>query len=188
MKYFIYDVETGGKTTKYSLLSFYGVVCNDKFEIVDELSPNIRHEKYILQAEAMRVNQINLVSHDKEALDLSLAQKRFNDWILTNSSYGTEKLINTGHSVSFDKAFVAKYLCRDLEKYVTRHNLDTGTLALILKSIGRLPDSFEVSLKNLANYYKIVNEVPHNAKYDVLTTLAVLKCMLAEIREDKQKL
>lgn len=182
MKYFLYDTETGGNTPKYSLLTFFGVILNEKLEIIDSISLKIKNKEYILSPEAMKVNQIDFVKLNDEAEELEVCANKLSKFLLLHTNFGQEKLVNTGHNIFWDLNFVKKRLLPNVETFVTKHNLDTGTLALLLKSINKLPTNFEISLKNLANHYNVEARNFHTAEDDVYTTVAVLKCMLREIK------
>lgn len=182
MKYFLYDTETGGNSPKYSLLTFFGVILDEKLEVIDNISLKIKNKKYVLSPEAMKINKIDFLKHDSEAEDLEVCVAKLSKFLLLHTNFGQEKLVNTGHNIFWDLNFVKIRLLPNIETFVTKHNLDTGTLALILKSIGKLPSNFEISLKNLANHYNVEAKIFHTAEDDVYTTVAVLKCMLKEIK------
>lgn len=185
MRYLVYDIETGGSDPEYSILTFYAVVLDEKLAELDSISLKIKHEKYIVQPAALKINGINLVEHDSIAEKIDKCREKLEQFLLLNTSYGKEKLVNTGHNIFWDLNFVKKTLFPEIDSYVTKHSLDTGTLALILKSIKKLPPDFEISLKNLSEYYNVKSNTYHEARADVLTTVAVLKCMLSEIKEKK---
>lgn len=181
MKYFFYDCETGGNNTKYSLLSFYGVVLDENFNKIDDIDLKIKHKTYVVSPEAMKYNGIDLISHEKTAENIDVCRKKLETFLAKNTSFRKEILINSGHNVFWDTKFVTKRLFKDFDKYLSRHCLDTGCMALILKHMGKIPVDFEISLSNLVKYYNVNTGTLHEAKNDVWATILVLKCMLKDI-------
>ena len=183
MKYFFHDFETGGHENT-SILTFYGVITDALFNPMEEIEFSIRPENgiYHVQAQALKVNNINIVDHYNRAEDMIICNRKIRDFIIMKAtSFGTRKLVPAGHNVYFDNQLLKNHFFPDFGQYFYRHNLDTGSLALLLKAIGRLPEDFHISLINLANHYGIDATGAHESKTDTLMTIAVLKCMIAEI-------
>lgn len=69
MKYLVMDCETGGFEGT-SLLSFYFGVLDEDFNVLDELDLLLRPKDHIyhINPEALEVNKINLIEHDKKAI------------------------------------------------------------------------------------------------------------------------
>lgn len=182
MKYFFHDFETGGFENT-SILTFYGVTTDVLFNPMQEIELSIRPESgiYNVQAQALKVNNINIVEHYAKSEEKVDCNRKVRDFITKATGFGTRKLVSAGHNVYFDNQLLKNHFFPDFSQYFYRHNLDTGSLALLLKAIGRLPEEFNISLVNLANHYGLDATKAHESKTDTLMTIAVLKCMIAEI-------
>lgn len=187
MKYLACDVESGGvDSKKQSILTAYLAVLDSNFNIIDELELAVKPNdgNYVVTAEAMNINKINLIEHDAKAITESEAGGKLRDFLIQNNKDGADKLIPVGHNVKFDIIFMGDKLLniRTIEKYVSYRYLDTGVLAQALKAIGKIPESVSGSLGSLVSHYKINPGEFHTARGDTLMTIEVLKRMLAEIK------
>lgn len=184
MRYFFHDFETGGFENT-SILTFYGLLTDKKFNKIDDIEFSIKPESglYLVDPEALKINKINLVEHFATAEDKSSCKRRLRDFIMRATAFGTKKVYPAGHNVYFDNQLLkTHFFSEDYGDLFFRHNFDTGTLAVLLKTIGKLPEDFSVSLSNLATHYKIDSSGAHQSKSDVLLTVAVLKCMMEELK------
>lgn len=188
MRYFFNDAETGGLTPKQSLLTYYGAITDENFTIIDEIDLKIRPKDgiYRVEAQALAVNKIDIIEHDKVALPIEECRRLFRDFLLKHTKFKNEKLYSAGHNGYYDNAFVSKYLLPDFNDFFSRHCVDTAGLAVLLKGMGRLPKELKISLGSLAEHYGISFLThAHDAKSDVRVTIAVLKCMLNDITSRK---
>lgn len=189
-KYLALDNETGGLAHHYpSLLSTYLLALDENFNTVAELDLLVKPEDgvYAVTAEALNVNKINLIEHDKIAITEREAKTAIKNFLYKLNPDGKDKLVPIGHNVYFDIAFLTRSYGLDLNpgtwnKYVSYRVLDTGTIAAFLKASSKMPEDLKGSLGALADYYNI--EFPekyrHTAKGDTLATVEVLKRMLNE--------
>lgn len=126
-----------------------------------------------------------------------------------NKQFLNAEIVLAGHNVHFDNDFILDKLNEsfirksNVQLYATNEligvrgiynpksyakvlknkaNLDTAHIAQFLKLCGKLPKDLNVSLSELANYYKINNSQAHTAKGDVEMTIEVLKHMLKEVK------
>lgn len=183
MKYFLYDTETGGNKINASILTLYGVVCNEKFEVVDTISLKIRPNDgiYRVEAEALAINKINLVEHDKVAVTQSVAAQTLR-WFLENHSENGEKITVGGWNNYWDNSFIQAHLLPDLNDLISRHLLDVASTAVLLKTMGLLPGDLKLSLVNLVKHYNVEFENgAHDAQSDIMATVAVFKCMQKQL-------
>lgn len=188
MRHFFYDTETGGCTPKQSLLTFYGVVTDENFDVLDEISFALKPADgiYRIQIEALRVNQINLVEHDKVAISMEHGKVKLRDFLVKNSCYGVHKLHPAGWNIYWDNAIVQKQLLEDFDDFFSRHCLDVAGIAVLLKTMGKLPEGLKLSLSTLAEHYGVnFLTQAHDAKSDVGVTISVLKCMLRDLKPQK---
>lgn len=183
--YFFQDFETGGYAGT-SILSFYGCVTDDKFNVLKEEHFNLRPEDgiYRVEAQALDVNKIDIVKHWQTGISKGVAVQKIHHLIHDGVLWGDSKLFVAGHNVHFDMRHLEALIGEQkIREYLHRHQLDTGALAVALKHKGKLPADLEISLWGLAKHYGCLpsNKSLHEAKTDVETTIKVLKCMLQEI-------
>lgn len=178
--YLFHDFETGGYEGT-SLLSWYGCITDDEFRVIETIEAYFRPEDgiYRVESQALAVNKINLVQHDKKAATIELWRPQIEKFV--DKFHGSHhKLYLVGHNVNFDNQHLEKIIgAKMFRRVFHRHVLDTGTLAVLLKIQNKLPEDFDISLQNLADHFGIVPEHQHEAKADVETTIAVLQRMLA---------
>lgn len=187
-KYIALDLETGGIGHDKSLLTAYLAILDENLDIIDELDLKIKpnDDIYVLTAEALNINKIDIISHDKEAITEKFAAELIYRFI-KKAVHGDGMLMlphhfltPIGHNVAFDIQFLtAKTLSKkSWDQFVAYRTLDTSTTAQYLIAKGELPD-MKASLGTLAKYYGIEFEA-HTAKGDTLATVAVMKKMLGK--------
>jgi DNA polymerase III alpha subunit (gram-positive type) len=185
MKYIALDAETGGIGKDKSLLTLYFGVYGENFELLDELDLLIKPNDgiYTVTAEALDINKINLVEHDKKAVTEKEAGTLLYEFLAKNSPFGEIKLIPVGHRVEFDIDFVvAKLLSKgSWEKFVSYRTQDTSVICQFMKAAKLLPEDLKGSLGSLTEYYGVAHEAKHTAKDDAQATMMVLKNMLRHV-------
>ena len=181
-KYIALDVESGGVTSGTSLLSLYVTILDSDFNMIDEMDLKIKPDDgiYYVTAEAMAVNGINLIEHDKEAITERQAGSKLYTFLNKNNPGGEVKLLPIGQNVGFDIEFVIEKLIAkgSWEKYVSYRLLDTGVIAQYLKLLGKIPESVSGGLSSLVEFFGVEKREAHIAKNDVLMTVDVLRSML----------
>lgn len=186
-KYFCFDCETGGINPKMSLLTLYGMVLDQNLHPIDKIDLKIKPDngRYSISAEAVDINKIDIVQHDKVAIPEREAAKEFYDFAFRHG--GTTKMIPTGHNISLDVRFVKQHLLKDEGHYIdgnawgrffSYRRLDTATISHFLRLAGRLPSDLDGSLQSLAKYFDLSYEDAHNAEFDAKLTLKVLKLLI----------
>lgn len=189
-KYFLFDSETGGvPEKKTSLLTVYGMLLDQKFEISDTIDLKIKPDDgvYVIEPYAMTVNGIDLMKHDKEAIGAAEASHKFIDFI-TRNNIGTHKIIPVGHNVAFDIAFMKQLIGgTEWRRMFSKKAIDTASIAEFLCATGILPPSEEVdcSLAGLAARFDFSYAGAHDAEFDAKLTLKVLKKLQALVQERK---
>ena len=175
MKILFIDTETGGlNPEKHSLLTV-ALAVYDGDEIINIKEIAIKHREYIVTPKALEINNINLVEHDKSAISSKDAVNEIIKFIIDN--FGTEKCIIAGHNVEFDYKFLDKLFLNEkqyLWKYVSHRKIDTCSLINYL-SITRKIEIESASLESAINFFKIKIDARHNAKDDVIATIAVFE-------------
>lgn len=189
-KYLTLDVETCGVEPSHSLLTFYIGILDENFVLRDELDVKCKPDNgnYLVTAQALGVNQINLVEHDKVAKVYSSVSTPLYGFLSHSSDKGAIKLIPIGHNISFDIKMMQKHLLskKVWDNFVSYRTLDTGCVGQFLIAAGLIDGTKTTgSLESLVNYFGIQPnlvgyEEPklHDARYDTLITVAVLKAMM----------
>lgn len=189
-KYIVYDVETGGlHKDQHSLLTAYFKIIDQNFNPLDSLSLKIKPSDgtYHVTSGALKVNKIDLVKHNNEAITTEEARPKLIAFLSKHSASGEAKLTPVGHNVSFDEGFVEGLLenpkmgmsGKDTwEMYVSYRRLDTSSLAEALRLRGVIPASVSGSLGNLAQFFGIDSSGAHDAQVDVDMTVDLLRAML----------
>jgi hypothetical protein len=173
-----FDSETGGIGREVSLLSVHLAACDTNWEVVDDLmlftKPN--DGNYVVTAEALEINKINLIEHDKVAITYSEAGGKLRDFLWRNSKNGKIKLQPMGKNVGFDVEKVTDNILgpKTWSQFVSYRNYDITPLITYLKRTGKLPMDAPESLEGMANYIKFPF-VPHTADGDNFAGIAVIK-------------
>lgn len=180
--YIALDVEAGGVVPEVSILTAYFAVLDDKFALVDELSLAIKPDDHVyhVTAEALEVNGINLIEHEKIATTAGAAGGKLREFLIKSSNLGAIKLIPIGHGVAGDlnKVYEEVLNKKEAQKYISWRVLDTGVIAQFLRTCGKLPESVTAGLDSLVEYFGIERRKAHDAKNDTLMTVDVLKALI----------
>ncbi len=181
MKYLALDTETGGFEGT-SLLTAYFSVQDEDFNEVDSLLLEMKPEdgKYIVTAEALRINGIDLKLHDQRAITYKEAGTKLFNFLMGNSIMGADKLIPVGHNVQFDIQKIIEFLISkgSWQKFVSYRTMDTGVIARACIQAGLIPPSVSGSLGSIAEHFGVDTTQAHTADHDVFMTMAVLERML----------
>lgn len=203
MKYLVLDTETGGIGPEVSLLSAYFRVLDENLNLLNELELFVKPNDglYKVTAEAMAINKINLIEHEKKAITYREAGTKLFDFIRENSEIKNifvpmgesptspkaipapstiDKLEPLGHNVAFDIIKVKDNLISEGSwlKFVSYRLLDTGVIGNYLKKTGKIPKEISGSLGSYCDYFKVDKTKAHDAKGDVIMTIEVFKEML----------
>jgi DNA polymerase III alpha subunit (gram-positive type) len=183
-KFIAFDNETGGISPKTSLLTTYFAILDEKLNKVDELDlalkPNAG-EPYVVEAQGLEVNKINLIEHDKVAINYSQGGQQLVQLLRKHIS-GKDKLTPLGHNVHFDINSIGVHLLgeRTWHQFVSYKVQDTQVIAQFLQRKGALPTGMSISLGSLVKFFNIkITGNAHEAKYDALATIEVYKRLLS---------
>jgi oligoribonuclease (3'-5' exoribonuclease) len=185
-RYVALDCEMGGLKPQCALLTAYFQVIDDEFNVIDELYLRMKPDDdlYICEAPAMEVNQIDLISHDKEAVSYREAKTTLYQFLKKNSKEGKAKLLPLGHSVLIDIEMIQNHLLtrKSFEQWCSYHYLDTGVIGMVLKKVGLIPMEQKGSVEAYAQYFGISwPGKAHDAKNDTLVTIEIYRRMLDRI-------
>lgn len=189
MKYVALDTETGGFEGTSLLTAFFSVQ-DENFKELDSLMLEMKPEdgKYIVTAEALRINGIDLKLHDQRAVTYKEAGTKLYNFLNGNSVLGSDKLIPVGHNVQFDIQKLIEFLIskNSWQKFVSYRTMDTGVVARACIQAGLIPSSVTGSLSSIAEYFGMDTNAAHTADYDVFMTMTVLEKMLELMRNGKR--
>jgi DNA polymerase-3 subunit epsilon/ribonuclease T len=184
-KYLLVDTETGGLEPHLSLLTATFLCLDENRTIVDKLELFIRPDDdvYKVQAIALKVNGINLVEHNKEAISESEAKEIFLAFVQKHTSKD-KKLKFISQSTAYDlKWLQAKFLPIDeWETYFDRRPIDTQSTAVFLQDAGILPQTLSCGLQSLCEYFCIEVKDVHTATGDCMMTLALYLRLLELVK------
>jgi oligoribonuclease (3'-5' exoribonuclease) len=176
--YIALDVEAGGTTNDKSILSAYFIVLDEDLKtIYGELDLKIKPNDgiYHVTAEALNINKIDLVQHDKEAVTEGKASTLLYEFLEKHAPQGKTKLTPLGHGIEHDILFIKEHLLKNINKYVSYRYLDTGCVTQFLKLTGKVSRDLEGSLEKIANYFEIFIHTLHTAKDDTWLTIEILR-------------
>jgi DNA polymerase III epsilon subunit-like protein len=127
-------------------------------------------------AQALSVNKINLIEHDKIAVPAKDAKIALFNFLAENSKAGKDKLTVVGWNIHFDLGFIYEHLLpkSEWEKSVSYRTLDLQPVGAMLKLAGKVPATLG-SLGSYAEHFGMDTSKAHDAKEDVKLTLGVFK-------------
>lgn len=175
------DTESGGLLEDSSLLTACFVVLDNNLNELDKLELAIKPDKdesYHVTAEALSVNGINLIEHEKVATSATEAAQKLLEFLRLHSNDGKVKLVPIGHNVAYDLILIDNKLVRKrhYEKYISYRKLDTGTILQFLKLSGKVPSEIKGGLGEAAKHFGIEFEgQAHTAYADTKMCIELLK-------------
>lgn len=185
MKYLAFDCESGGVEVEHSLLSAYFVVIDEDLRTVyGELDLLVKPDdgNYVTTAQALDVNKIDLIAHDKVAITESKAGQLLYNFLKEHAPDGSVKLTPLGHGIFFDVQFVKRHLLnKAFNQFVSYRVLDISSVIQFFKLTGLVPRDLAGSLSEIAAYFGISTIAKHTSKGDtwmVIETLRKLKALL----------
>lgn len=180
MKFLGTDCETGGIGDDTSLLTAYFVALDSNFNTVDDLYLKVKPPNFVynVTAEALSINGINLVEHNKAAETPDVCMQKLLDFVQMHSEQGKDRLVPIGHNVAFDiRRYKTQLLRRptQIDKYVDYRCLDTCAIARFLQLTNKLPPKMSISLDELSRFFRIPKPEIHDAKSDTHAAIKVLQ-------------
>jgi len=186
--YIAFDTETGGVTPETSLLTVYFAVLDENLCVVDELDLKVKPDdgNYVVTAQGLAINKINLIEHDKMAIPYKDAKTPLYKFLERN--YQGEKLIPVGHGIYFDILRVRPTLISQgsWENFCSYRTLDTSIAAQFLRAAELFPKEISGSLGSLVAHFDIKSKGElHDARVDTLQTVSVLRELLNLVKGKK---
>lgn len=188
MKLLGIDTETGGLGDYVSLLTVGLVVYDHNFTELDSLELLIKPDdgEYIVTAEALKINGIDLVKHEEAAKTRKELKTELYEFLKKHSNDGADKLIPFGWNVEFDIKRVANdshsesiISKKAWLKQVSYRCIDGAGLFMAEKLKGTVPLDAKGSLGSVVEYYGL--QFPgeaHTALADVRASAMVIKKIL----------
>lgn len=178
--YLFLDNEMGGlDKEKHSLLTVYLMMTDDNYNVLGDLYLYLKPDDgiYKVVADAMAINKIDLVEHDKKAIFYKQGGSQLYNWLKQSTDNGRVKATVVGHGVYGDVEWIIHHLISrgSWETFTSYRKLDTSAVAQFLKSVDMFPETVSGSLVSLAKYFGVpVDEnAAHDAKYDTELTYKV---------------
>jgi len=180
LNYLSIDVETGGLGLDKSLLEISLIVAEEHFEETgNRLTLRVKPDdgNYVVTAQGLSVNKINLVEHDEVAFPYKNVKPILYEFLKSHSQSGAEKLVPVGKNVYFDITHLwDKLISRgSWDLFCSYQTLEISSAWRFLESIGKVPRLPKTSLSNLCDYLGIPVVDLHSAEGDALTNLKVMK-------------
>jgi DNA polymerase III alpha subunit (gram-positive type) len=179
--YFFIDTETGGLTRECSLLTFDGTLLDENLSIIEKVSYKIKPDDgmYKIHAEAMLVNKIDLLQHNKGAVPLLEVAKQFRAWAtnIKQNRYPNCEIVVGGQNVWFDIEFLKQTLMPDWSEYFSRRIIDLQSISLLFKAANLIPSKQRISLSEMVKYFEIPisQENMHSSDVDVAASIEIFK-------------
>lgn len=154
---------------------------------------------YVVEAEGLAVNKIDLIEHDRRAVTYDRAGDCLVDYLLSirkQSFYDSTKihrLVFMGWNPEYDVRAITEHLLSSNQRAkdvfnatMSYSSFDVKSIAMANKERGLLPDDLHLSLGNVARFFNLNTENAHNAQADCMLTLEVLKCLLEDQKQNKK--
>jgi len=184
--YIALDTETGGLGDEVSLLTLYLGVFDENFNLMGELDLCVKPNDglYHIQAQALAINNIDLVAHDKVAITYDKAATEIYNFLQSVNPSGAIKLIPIGHNVAFDIRFLCQKTLtkKNWDKFVGYRCLDTGTISMFMMKANLMPMQ-KASLGDIAAHFGVTFKA-HTAKGDALASVEIMKKMILLAKKD----
>ncbi len=176
------DCETTGLHVDADILTIYLGVVDQEYKIIQSLdlkvkpNPDDGRSVYSVEPDALRVNKIDLLEHDKNAVTYDEASKLIYQWL--QSMYQLfGKLVPFGNNVQSDIDIVNRLILRkkSWNNFVSPIVIELSTLGQFNNFL--LHERKSLSLSNVAKQFgiEIDEKRLHTAEYDVILGAEVLQ-------------
>ena len=107
MKRLVIDTETSGLSPKTHEMLTIGMllidVSKDNLDYIEERHLLLKHDKYNLSKSAMRINNIDIIEHDRNANPVPKVIEEIHDFL---DEFGLKNTVTVGHNFHFDQRFI----------------------------------------------------------------------------------
>lgn len=183
VRYLAFDLESGGIPEGCSTLTAYFKVLDANMEVLGDLSLLVKPNDglYVVTAEGLEVNGIDLVKHNAKAIYYSEAGQLLRNFLVKYSDSGKVKLIPLGKNINGDIKWINESIlgAKTWNQFVSYRIWEVTTLALAAQRLNKIPNDMSISLGSLVEFFGIVIEGDlHNEIYDTNATIAVSEALL----------
>lgn len=178
--YLFLDCETGGLSENTSLLTLSMIVTDEKFVTLDELDWRLKPEDgiYVVTAQALSVNKIDLIDHDKTAKPYKEMKTPLSIFLHKWWAYNNcRPIIPVGKNVSFDTRRIFNCLVSKghWETMVSYQPYELNGAWRLLESQGKVPILRKTSLSDLCNHFNIPVLDSHSSLGDCRLYIELIK-------------
>ncbi len=171
----IIDTETTGLSPRFNKTLTVGLLLinptKPKLEILDQAHIFIKHKNYNSNKEAMKVNKIDIESHNLYAVPPQEACNQINTFIEKNKAH---QIPIVGHNIHFDKGFLgALFTQGERDSLLHTESEDTMKIWRGLQKQDLIPSHLRATLGHLATHFDIDYEKAHDALADCHITAQV---------------
>jgi hypothetical protein len=179
------DTETTGLLPESQLLTLYMGIVDDNFKIIQSLDLKIKPDPINgrtvyshIEVEALAVNKIDLIDHDKVAITYKQSKTIVYKWLEEMYSlYG--HLTPFGNMVQGDVDKICECLISRgaWDNFCDRRVIELSGIGKTLQLMGKIPETQSLSLSKISKYFEmqVDDNLLHTAKYDVEVGAFVLK-------------
>ena len=183
VRYLAFDLESGGIPEGCSTLTAYFKALDHDNKVLGDLRLLVKPNDglFVVTAEGLEVNGINLVEHNAKAITYSEAGQLLRNFLVKHSENGKVKMIPLGKNISGDIKWVNESIlgAKTWNQYVSYRIWEVTTLALAAQKLGKIPYDMSISLGSLVEFFGIIIEGDlHNEVYDTNATIAVSDALL----------
>lgn len=176
----VIDTETTGLSPRFNKTLTVGLLlinpAKPKLEILDQAHIFVKHSRYNSNAEAMKVNKIDIEQHNLHAVPPKKACDQINTFIQKNQAH---QIPIVGHNIHFDKGFLnALFQQGEASSLLYEESEDTMKIWRGLQKQDLIPSHLRATLGHLANHFDIDYEKAHDALADCHITAKVYHEML----------
>jgi DNA polymerase III epsilon subunit-like protein len=180
------DVETGGLDPQVHSLLEVGLVAYENGDVWHEDKFYIKHDEYVVTADALRVNGLDLRAIHEAGITKETAVRRIEN--LVRFIKPSEPPVLVGHNVDFDRRFLMALFAgegKSLDDVINHRTMDTAGTIRFLKEAGLLPHDFPGSLHKAARALGYEPQGEHTAMGDIRTTIFVFEQLMKIVKGGK---
>lgn len=186
MYFCIVDTETTGLDPEYhEVIEIAAIICDDNLDTIAKTSFRVHPENLERASKnALEINKYNPRTWNPDFMDHEKAYRYLNVFISTH--IGDSDFILFGQNIPFDKKFLVEgYKRAGVPCLIDVPTADLMEVAKVWSKI-RNKRLVRYSLGYLADFVGVVNENPHAAEADAITTLEILKWFVNDLKKDSK--
>jgi DNA polymerase-3 subunit epsilon len=176
------DTETGGLDPNVNSLLSIGFAVWQNFKIIDKTEILINDGKLNVTEQSLKINQIDLESHKKNALYPKDAIQQIK-LFLDKHFPVNQKITLAGHNVNFDVNFLKAFLNANNFPFESRFShrfIDTSSILFYLYLSGKIKER-TISSDQAFHFFNIQVDNRHSALGDAIATSKLFTILLKKI-------